>query len=672
MKRRRNGPLLAVLFGLVAFGMTMRPRTASAAITAVWANSGDEKVTQDELRATSGSTNTISRAWNGKTISAFGARNEVVAFNVVLEAGSGASNVAVSFNSLTGPSGTSIKSAAAAGNGVFDWTHRNIELFYVRYVPIRGLSRIANDPSYDERVIPYRLRRPFTLNWRGRALGSGSWADRPDHDKFYPEIAVPMELVPTFDIASSQNQAVWVDVYIPKNAPAGIFLGTIRVSVNGSIVQNVPVQLTVRDFALPDSPSAKTMLYYSSSDINKRILGNAFPHPGTAQAAKASLLRDRYFMLAHRHRIPLIGDDPGDDCGVPGDQPCADWIPRLDGSLFTAAKGYAGPGVNTGNDVYSVGTYGTWSWKGGTQAQMWNHTDHWVNWFKAHSPSTDYFLYLIDESSNLAQIDQWTQWIAGNPGAGSRMKSLATVALPRAAASTPALDIPASSIALGDPAKWQPQAAIYTNPSNTRKRFFMYNGSRPGSGSFMTEDDGTALRELAWGQYKKRINRWFYWNATYYSDYQNGAGDTNLFSRAQTFGGASHFDASTSASGQATGYGQTAGNYGNGDGVLLYPGTDTAFPSNSYNVDGPIASLRLKAWRRGIQDADYLALAAARDPAATDGIVGRMVPEVLWEYGVHDPADPTYQYTDVSWPSDADAWESARASLAAIIEGNAR
>jgi hypothetical protein len=48
-----------------------------------------------------------------------------------------------------------------------------------------------------------------------------------------------------------------------------------------------------------------------------------------------------------------------------------------------------------------------------------------------------------------------------------------------------------------------------------------------------------------------------------------------------------------------------------------------------------------------------------------------MVPEVLWEYGVRDPADPTYQYTEVSWPTDADAWESARASLAAIIESKA-
>ncbi len=113
------------------------------------------------------------------------------------------------------------------------------------------------------------------------------------HDKYYPEIAVPLELVPKFKIAPGQNQAVWADIYIPKGAPAGIYRGTVSVSANGSIVRDVPVQLTVRKFTLPDSPSAKTMLCFSSSDINKRVLGEDYINPGTAEGAKASLVRDQ-------------------------------------------------------------------------------------------------------------------------------------------------------------------------------------------------------------------------------------------------------------------------------------------------------------------------------------------------------------------------------------------
>jgi hypothetical protein len=45
-----------------------------------------------------------------------------------------------------------------------------------------------------------------------------------------------------------------------------------------------------------------------------------------------------------------------------------------------------------------------------------------------------------------------------------------------------------------------------------------------------------------------------------------------------------------------------------------------------------------------------------------------MVPKVLWEYGVEDPGDPTWVLTDISWSTDPDDWEAARAELADIIE----
>src|SRR5262249_41044884 len=69
------------------------PRAGSAAVTAIWANSGDEKVTQDELRATTKPATTLSKVWDGKAIHIFGARNEVVSFNLILESADGASNV---------------------------------------------------------------------------------------------------------------------------------------------------------------------------------------------------------------------------------------------------------------------------------------------------------------------------------------------------------------------------------------------------------------------------------------------------------------------------------------------------------------------------------------------------------------------------------------------------
>jgi hypothetical protein len=103
----------------------------------------------------------------------------------------------------------------------------------------------------------------------------------------------------------------------------------------------------------------------------------------------------------------------------------------------------------------------------------------------------------------------------------------------------------------------------------------------------------------------------------------------------------------------------------------MYPGTDVFYPASSYGIPGPIASLRLKHWRRGLQDAEYIALAAAKGKtaaASTAAIVAGMVPVVLQEVGVASAADPTYQSCDIGWSSDPEEWEAARAALAVIIE----
>jgi len=629
------------------------PASAAAGLTAIWANTGEDKVTRDELRATNGATVTNS-VWDGTKISIFGGRNEVVSFNVILEAGSsGASNVTVSFNSLTGPSGAKIASAQATGDGVFSWTGRNIELFYVRYLQINGLSLVSYPTNVDERQVPQRFERP----WSGNGVAAGGWTSRPDHNKYYPEIAVPLELVPNFNITAGQNQSIWVDVYIPKTVAPGNYAGQFLVQVNGQTT-TLPVFLQVYNFTLPDTPNSKTMVVFDSSNINQRFLGSTYVVPDSAAGSKASLLRNRYIMLAHRHRISLIGDSPGNDCDQPGDQPCPDWTPRLTGSLFSSANGYDGPGVGVGNNVYSIGTYGAWSWNTGTEADMNTHTNNWATWLNQNVPGIDYFLYLDDESTNYTQTQTWAQWILNNPGPGNQIRSMATLSLVTAASQAPALDIPTSTLWEGITSQWDPLDTTYAN--DARKRFYMYNGHKPASGSFAIEDDGIALRELAWGQYKKHINRWYFWQSTYYNNSQGSMGQTNVFENAQTFGTNSSVDPVLGATGW---------NYSNGDGVLFYPGTDTLFPSDSYGVDGPFASLRLKYWRRGIQDVDYLTLAAAINPTTTQTIVNNTVPKVLWEYGVDNPADPSYVHSAISWSNDPNVWEAARAQLAGIIAG---
>jgi len=659
---------------LIFLGLLVLSTTIQAQSLVIWANNGQDKVTRDELRAHASATAVYNSVWNGTRISVFGAKNEVIAFNLILESPTTATNnVKVTVSALTGPGGFTISGRTLGqgqlADGLFNYIGRNIELFYVRYLQIRGLSRMAYDSSYyDERHAPIRLQRPMN----SYHVGVGTWNDRPDHDKYYPDIAVPLELHTPFSIPANSNQSIWVDVFIPKTAPAGVYNGTVTVQV-GTDATQIPVVLRVRDFTLPDIPSAKTMLVGGEmeDDTNLRYTGVAYPNAGTPEYNRMIQVSIRHNQMAHRHKISSLR---GGWAALPANLKQED-VDQLTGALFTHARGYDGPGIGTGSNVLSVGTYGAWRTTWGFTAAandnerrqiMWDYSNQWVDWFNAQNfqTPTEFFLYLIDESTDYAQTERWAGWLENNPGSGSALMSFATINVLHAVTQTPSLDIASSWHCLNVLGTWENASAHFINDPN--KRLHMYNGSRSERGSFVTEDEGISLRVTAWAQFKKKIDRWFFWQSTYYNDTQSGMGQTNVFQSARTFGGDSSFQFDSPARGR------TGWNYSNGDGVLFYPGTELYFPAENYGINGPIASLRLKLWRRGIQDVDYLTLASNIDPAQTNAIVNRIIPQVLWEFGAgddSDPNDPTWVKHDISWSVDPDVWEDARVELADIIDG---
>ena len=101
---------------------------------------------------------------------------------------------------------------------------------------------------YDERHIPQRLRRP--LSGSGNGSGDSGRTGRTTIN-FYPDIAVPLELVPSFD---TRRQAAG-----PKHLggclhPAeahrpGFYKGQFTVQESGGTSKkNIPVELTVYNF----------------------------------------------------------------------------------------------------------------------------------------------------------------------------------------------------------------------------------------------------------------------------------------------------------------------------------------------------------------------------------------------------------------------------------------
>ncbi|MEN6406914.1 MAG: glycoside hydrolase domain-containing protein [Thermoguttaceae bacterium] len=91
------------------------------------------------------------------------------------------------------------------------------------------------DPVTGKPIEPFSERRE---RWGEKTTVSG-------HDMF----ALP------FDVYRGQNQPIWVDVRVPKDAQAGVYRGKFRVVAQNKKTAEIPVTLTVWDFTLPDGPT---------------------------------------------------------------------------------------------------------------------------------------------------------------------------------------------------------------------------------------------------------------------------------------------------------------------------------------------------------------------------------------------------------------------------------
>ena len=95
--------------------------------------------------------------------------------------------------------------------------------------------------------------------------------------------------------------------------------------------------------------------------------------------------------------------------------------------------------------------------------------------------------------------------------------------------------------------------------------------------------------------------------------------------------------------------------------MLVYPGKQT--DGFSVGIDGVLPSIRLKNWRRGIEDAGYLQMARKRDAAAADAVARWLVPSAFGEAKSGRPA---------SWGTRGKRFFEARRALLAIAMGTER
>ena len=126
-------PAALTLAALLLLGST---QPAEAGLASVWAVDDGEKIFRDDIASPLKGGNSV---WDGSSVALFGARNEIVAFQLILEAdGSGASDVDVAVSDLTNGGSTIAGShPLPAAN---DYVGVGVELFTEHYLDVSDLS----------------------------------------------------------------------------------------------------------------------------------------------------------------------------------------------------------------------------------------------------------------------------------------------------------------------------------------------------------------------------------------------------------------------------------------------------------------------------------------------------------------------------------------------------
>jgi hypothetical protein len=158
----------------------------------------------------------------------------------------------------------------------------------------------------------------------------------------------------------------------------------------------------------------------------------------------------------------------------------------------------------------------------------------------------------------------------------------------------------------------------------------------------LLDADAVSPRVNGWLQTMRSIPRWFYWDVSHWQ----GRHGTPL----------DPFDDPESLLNKD-------GDWANGDGVLVYPGTRRDLVSR-YDLgwDGVVPSIRLKNWRRGLQDGAYLELARARDRAAANAVAEGLIPAAF---------DSAKEGRPAAWSARGERFFAARQALYAIVLGHA-
>ena len=451
------------------------------------------------------------------------------------------------------------------------------------YVPVRHSAPRATCPPgmTPEPLVPFK--NPYT----DEPIRDPQWSGRKQ--------VGPRFGASGFELWQDRHQPLWVDVHVPKDAAAGTYTGTFKVQAENVDPAEIPVRVVVWDFVLPDGPTHEN--HFGGFG---RVAGY---HGIEATSDEYHVLEDRYVRMMADHRInpplpkrvlPEVAEDGTALFDEEADKRMTEFVEQYHVTNIQIPRAPF-------SDVLGEG-----------REKALNFYRSWYAYLEKKGWADRAYLYMLDEPNDPEAYELVRNLGALVREAEPRLRRLVVeqpyTQNPEWGALDDAIDIwcplfgfvhePSVQrvLAQGDEV-WSYSALVQKAPPY-HPEYEKVKGDDPPF--WQIDFPVTSYRIAPWLNRRYAITGLLYWSTVYWGSPDRNPWDDPGF-RIRW----------------------------NGDGALFYPG-------NEAGIDGPIASIRLKNLRDGMEDYEYFKILEDRGgKEVVEEVVRMAVP--TWGTWEQDP-----------------------------------
>ena len=483
------------------------------------------------------------------------------------------------------------------------------------------------------------------------------WIDHPTDATglrdWWPDALPPLRKDKPVDIPAGVNQPLWVLVYVPKDARAGEYHGSISLAAEGWS-ESVPLTLRVWDFALPERNHLETAFGFDA--------GTVFRYHGARSEADRRKLLDLYFQSFAEHRISPYDPVPLDHFQVrfvtEGPNPRAE----IDFSRFDRAMGEAVAKYHFNTFCLPIQGMG-----GGTF-----HARQEPRIGPFGEDSAQYHALFASQVQQLEQHLRQKGWLEmayvywfdepdpkdyGFVRAGMERLKRYAPGLRRMLTEEPVEPL------FGSVDIWCPVSFNYDHTAAEKRRalgerfwWYVCCGPKAPYCTLFIDHPATELRVWHWQTWQRKIAGTLIWSSNYWTS------SAAYPDKPQN----PYEDPMSYVSGYGTPVG-TRAYWGNGDGRFLYPPEAAAVPGLSGDqpvIEPPVSSIRWEMLREGVEDYEFLWLLRQRLESRRN----RLPPEQIKHIEALLEVPPEITRDMTTFTTDPAPIYARRAAIAEAIE----